>query len=785
MVNVQIVEQKFPGSGMIKKVFEKSKALPATTILIGFGGMIGQLLLIRVLMVIFYGNELSLSLVIANWLLMEGLGSYLGGKLSSCKSINSRSVFLGLFIIYPFSLIAAIIMARLIGGGFLVRRIPGLAMNLSQMLITALITIGMTSIVHGSLFPLAAELFEREKKELAVSRAYLTEIIGTILGGLFFVFIFAQRLKALEITTIILILHLIILIWLINNYKLFSYRYVLNISLIIVTGVIIIFFNPISNNLHEYSLRGLWPEGEVVDYRNSIYGNIVTLSREGEKTLLYDGSPMLSLTNPDISWSEDYAYLVAAAHEKPENLLMIGQGIGGPISFLLEHSIEELTYTELDPGLLDIMRDGDSDIIQGEFDDPRVNIIEQDGRLYLNRTENRYDIIKIGDIDTETLQMNRFYTEEIFELAEKRLKDNGIIAFSLPGSYTYMGGELALLNSSLYRTVDNVFENTYLIPGDRNIILASNDSLSIEAEVYVERLRNRGLYGRRFTTGYLEYRLDQSRIDNLTESLIATEARLNRDFNPGGFYYGMLNRARVIAPEYLNIFYNIGDFGIRGLIIVGIFILFICWLLFKRANNSDANRLTYLIVTTGGIAMSFDILIMFALQSLFGHIYQFSGLFIVAFMGGMFGGGRLAYKFIESKNGEEVPLKDYLKRLELGIVGLLLLFIVVIYILRNILLIGGSIYISAIICVILALMAGGVTGAEFPLATEFLPDLKSSETAGSTAGRLYTADLLGGWAAGLIIGIFVFPMTGLVITISGLIVIKVSSYLLIYGVLAD
>ncbi len=200
---------------------------------------------------------------------------------------------------------------------------------------------------------------------------------------------------------------------------------------------------------------------------------------------------MLSLTNPDISWSEDYAYLVAAAHEKPENLLMIGQGIGGPISFLLEHSIEEFTYTELDPGLLDIMRDGDSDIIQGEFDDPRVNIIEQDGRLYLNRTENRYDIIKIGDIDTETLQTNRFYTEEIFELAEKRLKDNGIIAFSLPGSYTYMGGELALLNSSIYRTVDNVFENTYLIPGDRNIILASNDSLSIEAEVYVERLRNR------------------------------------------------------------------------------------------------------------------------------------------------------------------------------------------------------------------------------------------------------------------------------------------------------
>lgn len=786
MVNAGNVELRFQGSGMTSKLNKTGNIISAATILIGFGGMIGQLLLIRVLMVLFYGNELSISLVIANWLLMEGLGSYFGGKLTNLKIIKSKNLFFVLFMIYPFSLIGAIILARLMSGGFIITTIPGLAMNLSQMLVTTILTIGITSIIHGSLFPLAAKLFEEENKDQAVSRAYLVEIIGTILGGLLFVFLFAWQFKAIETAFIIFILHLIIILLLINNFRLYKFEKPFKMAFILFIFIAIILFNPITDNLHEFSLSRLWPEGEVIDYRNSIYGNIVTLSREGEKTVLYDGNPVANLTNPEISWSEDYSYLTATAHENPENILMIGHGIGGPISFLLEHPVTNLTYTELDPQLLDILREADSEIIKKEFDDPRVNIVEQDGRLYLNQTKDRYDIIKIGDIDTETLQTNRFYTEELFELASRRLKEDGMLVFSLPGSYTYMAGELALINSSLYKTANNVFANSVLIPGDRNIIIASDKNIEISPDIFVERLKERDLYGRRFTTGYLEFRLDESRIENLTEKLILTTANINRDFNPAGFYYGMLNRISIIAPGYTNFFNIINNYRFEIIGIAGVVLVLIYWLLFFKSKNNEANRLTYLIATTGSIAMSFDILIMFALQSLFGHIYQFSGLFIVAFMGGMFAGGRLTYKRIKSKREEKSSyILDYLKKLEIGIIGMLLLFVIIVNLLREIMLLDGSLYLSAVICIILAILAGGVTGAQFPLGTELLPLIKDAESAGSTAGRLYTADLLGGWLAGLIIGILIFPVAGLVITILSLIVIKVSSILLIYKVLPE
>jgi len=45
---------------VVKYPFNQSNSIIAAILLIGAGGMVGQLLLLRVLMVVFYGNELTL-----------------------------------------------------------------------------------------------------------------------------------------------------------------------------------------------------------------------------------------------------------------------------------------------------------------------------------------------------------------------------------------------------------------------------------------------------------------------------------------------------------------------------------------------------------------------------------------------------------------------------------------------------------------------------------------------------------------------------------------------------
>ena len=51
-----------------------------TILVIGLSGIIAQVLILRELLVSFYGNELILGIILANWVILEASGVYLAGK---------------------------------------------------------------------------------------------------------------------------------------------------------------------------------------------------------------------------------------------------------------------------------------------------------------------------------------------------------------------------------------------------------------------------------------------------------------------------------------------------------------------------------------------------------------------------------------------------------------------------------------------------------------------------------------------------------------------------------
>ena len=46
----------------------------------GFSGIMAQMILLRELLIVFSGNEFSIGIILANWLVMEALGSLLVGR---------------------------------------------------------------------------------------------------------------------------------------------------------------------------------------------------------------------------------------------------------------------------------------------------------------------------------------------------------------------------------------------------------------------------------------------------------------------------------------------------------------------------------------------------------------------------------------------------------------------------------------------------------------------------------------------------------------------------------
>ncbi len=52
------------------------KWLVVSLLLMGFSGMAAQVILLRELLTVFYGNELSIGIILAGWLLFEAAGAY-------------------------------------------------------------------------------------------------------------------------------------------------------------------------------------------------------------------------------------------------------------------------------------------------------------------------------------------------------------------------------------------------------------------------------------------------------------------------------------------------------------------------------------------------------------------------------------------------------------------------------------------------------------------------------------------------------------------------------------
>lgn len=96
--------------------------------LIGFSAVIAQIVLMRELIVVYYGNELSLGLMLANWLFWTAVGSSLIGGLTEYFA-NPRRLVAGLqvvvAVVFPLTIFA--VRASRAPAGALGQRDSGLA----------------------------------------------------------------------------------------------------------------------------------------------------------------------------------------------------------------------------------------------------------------------------------------------------------------------------------------------------------------------------------------------------------------------------------------------------------------------------------------------------------------------------------------------------------------------------------------------------------------------------------------------------------------------------------
>lgn len=116
-----------------------------------------------------------------------------------------------------------------------------------------------------------------------------------------------------------------------------------------------------------------------------------------------------------------------------DDVLVIGAGGGNDVSVALEKGAGHVDAVEIDPRLYDL---GKSRHPDHPYQDPRVDIHIDDGRAFLERTSNEYDLILLALPDSITLVSGQsslrlesyLFTEEALTAARDHLKPGGVFA---------------------------------------------------------------------------------------------------------------------------------------------------------------------------------------------------------------------------------------------------------------------------------------------------------------------------------------------------------------------
>jgi len=729
---------------------------------LGFSGMVAQVLLLREILVIFHGNELTIGIILGNWLVLEAIGAFLLGK--QIEKIRPKlEAFVVIQLLVSLLFPSMIYLTRIFKG---IIGIPvGEGLGLLPIFYSSFLILLPVSLLHGAAFTFACKIHSEilKKRAVSIGRVYVYETLGVLIGGVTFTYLLIPYFHSFKISLGLGLLNVLVCLGLLGRFWQggASFKKFLGGASAVFLGIFLFsLIGPVADRLHHLSISEQWKVGKIVHYQNSIYGNIVVVKKGEQYTFFFDGIPVVSTPLPDVTHTEDLVHLSLLSHPEPREILVISGGAGGVINEILKHKIKRVDYAELDPVLLQVVQKFPSPLTERELSHPRVHIKYVDGRYFVKETDHKYDVVLIGISELSNLQVNRLATEEFFIMVKAILKEKGILVISSPGSLTYLSEELINLNLCLLNTLKGVYPWVKIVPGDFNLFLASISPqiLEVDSSLLIKRLEERELRTFSLTSDYIRYRLHSRWLDWFLNSLAAgretasgNETKINKDFHPLGTFYSLAFWNALFSPWGQPLFNLLERMRLR-FFFIALSMFGLLFLLFGYRNRRlRRGAVPFAIISTGFAGMMFNLILIFAFQVVYGYLYYWIGLLTSIFMAGAGVGGLLVTRSLE-KIKEDLL---YLLKLEASIIILSLL-------LPFIFLQSGPYFgqfFSPTIFLILCFISGLLIGAEFPLANKI--HLKTSPSVSGTAGLFYAGDLLGGWLGGIIGGVALLPVLGL------------------------
>jgi len=672
---------------------------------LGVASVMTQLALMRELLGAFSGNEMTLGVTLGNWLLLTGLGSWLGRTTARLRE-PSRWLAGGLIVIAVLPLTQVFLLRALRNVVFL----HGSTVGVTETVLSSFVLLAPFCIVSGWLLTLACTILGGREGAPGIGRIYVADSVGSIAGGALFSFVMVRLLDHLAILYSPALLSLAVaavIAWRCRS------KLLTGTSTALALGVTLV---ALLADADAVSTALQFPQQKIVFRQNSPYGKLVVTEAPGQFNFIENGVPFVSTHN--VGQVEETVHYAMIQRPDARRVLLVGGGISGTAREILKYGVAEVTYVELDPLIIAAGRR----FLPDALADTRIRVVQSDGRLFIKQTRDRYDVVIVDTPDPSTSQINRFYTAEFFVEAKRALADGGVLSFGLGRYENYVSPELGRLLASAHATLRQSFANVLMIPGGRVFFLASDGPLHADIAA---RIAQRGVATRLVKAAYLDAMLTPDRMADLARA-VAQPAMVNTDSNPALYLYHLR--------------YWISQFRMR--------FVWLGWLLVATlAIYVVRLRSASLAIFASGFAGSaLVVVVLLGFQAMCGALYHQLGVTVTMFMTGLAMGAWQANRHRTTGGQRGLALLAFVIAAFAALLPLALTAL------------GGagaSVLATQAAVALLTFVLAVLVGMEFPLASR-----AQFDGAAATASRLYTADFVGAFLGALLPSVVLIPLFG-------------------------
>ena len=395
----------------------------------------------------FFGTSITTwSILIGIILGSLSLGYFSGEILANKETTVSKLVFIILFSSIYIGLVAFV-------NVYILRFIHLTISNIVfGTVISTLIFFMPPIVLLGMVSPYIAKLQVNilNKASLTIEKLYALSTLGSVLGIFLSVFAlipFMGTQKFIFLVSIILLITSCVMYFL-NHFS----KVLAVVSSILFLGLILgfVFNNSLGEKIADVDTR--YNRVSISDIQLKNTGQYV------RQMLINDeNSSMMFLDSDDLVFGCMKFYDTMEHFNKNfhKTLMIGGAGYSYPKHYLSRYPNAVMDVIEIDEKVTDLARK-----YFNLHDNPRLSIYHQDGRTFLNNTNDKYDVI-LGDAYSSKTPPFQLFTREAVQRMYDVLNDNGLVILNVGSSIEGNTGKLLRAEYATYKTI---FPQVYVFP---------------------------------------------------------------------------------------------------------------------------------------------------------------------------------------------------------------------------------------------------------------------------------------------------------------------------------